>query len=614
MKPAHTRSIVTALFAAAALSAFASGQTPPLQMCLTTAADFSPIHPSTTFPDNLREISCAFALGDSESFGTLTSIWTAIDVGDVAPPNYEIARTDTPLKNMKRGRFRYSQDGPMPAGRYKLDVLADGKPWQSLEFTVVPAAEPMALRKPADLFPLEKGKRWSYDFVQESGKGAKVSLPGIEPDAQGRCHATVIMTVDKTEAHGTHIQIRRNDELVAEEWWKVGAKGLSATQRKIGGELIKLDPPQILWALPLKSPAQWSYSPKDGSFTQNYSMWGPLPVRGPNGDQPGYVVAIEQPSSIGKVSVERDFIPGFGLTREVIISAINGEMMSRQEMSITGASTVAISKVSSSTSSAASPTAPIRFESDFSKALERANSEGKPLMLEFYSPKCAFCTKMAKEVHPDPKVAALANGLVWARINQDESAGAQLSRQFNGGATPTYMAVAQDGKTVYYRFSDAVSVDGFVENLSAIAVSPDQYLPVIEKFKNGEQPNDQAKLILARGTLREANMDLARMVLTKLADDDPTNKSEIVDDVLILSGHVDNALWTDDGAASAKNSWMRIVKEFPKSDRAPDAVFYLSELFREAGPKDKGKALEKLLTTYPANVDIGAAAKILEGN
>ena len=351
MRTAALHSITILIVLALAVATARGAQTPPLQMCLATAADFSPIYPATSFPNNLREVSCAFALDEDESFGTLTSIWTAIDVGDVAPPNYEIARADTPVKSMKRGRFRYSQDGPMPVGKYRLDVLADGKPWHSLEFTVVAAAEPVAIKKPADLFPLEKGKAWSYDFVQESGKGAKITIPGAQSDDQGRFHANVTMTVDKTEPHGTHIEIRRNGELVAEEWWKLGAKGLSATQRKIGDELIKLEPPQTLWALPLQTPTQWTYAPKDGSFTQTYSMWGPLPVRGPSGDQPGYIIAIEQPSSVGKLSVERRLIPGYGLTDEIIISAVNGEMVSRQEMSLSSA---VAADPSASSSSAAS--------------------------------------------------------------------------------------------------------------------------------------------------------------------------------------------------------------------------------------------------------------------
>src|SRR5688500_16353760 len=84
------------------LSSSAGPQSPEpgskrLHMCLATAADWSPIYPTTVFPANMRELHCAFHLNDNEKFQTLTSIWIAVDVGEAAPPNYEMARTDTAL-------------------------------------------------------------------------------------------------------------------------------------------------------------------------------------------------------------------------------------------------------------------------------------------------------------------------------------------------------------------------------------------------------------------------------------------------------------------------------------------------------------------------------------
>jgi hypothetical protein len=80
--------------------------------------------------------------------------------------------------------------------------------------------------------------------------------------------------------------------------------------------------------LPLKAPAKWGYRPKDKSYEQKYSMWGPVPVKAPGGETPGFVVLVEQ----GNTTVERHFVPGVGLVREVIIVALGDEMASRQEM------------------------------------------------------------------------------------------------------------------------------------------------------------------------------------------------------------------------------------------------------------------------------------------
>ena len=303
-----------------------------LQLCLAAASDYSPIYPTRTFPSTTTELIAVFQLGDGESYKTLTSTWIAVDVGDAAPQNYQIATGKLSLKGQKIGRFRYSQPKPLPTGKYRLDVTADGKPWQSAEFKVVPAGKGLALQNPQDLLPLTKGQIWKYRFVQEAGKGAKITTPGITLNADGKLRATVTLTVAGIDQAGAHIELRRNDVLVFEEWWQLGQKGLAATKRKKDNKVTVLDPPQILLPWPLESPRTWHYEPRDKSFKQRYQMWGPLPVKGPNGKVPGYVIVVQQPPQSPRVTVERHFMPGVGILNEVIIQAIGGKMLSRQEM------------------------------------------------------------------------------------------------------------------------------------------------------------------------------------------------------------------------------------------------------------------------------------------
>ena len=94
---------------------------------------------------------------------------------------------------------------------------------------------------------------------------------------------------------------------------------------------VELDPPQVMWALPLTT-RSWTYKAGDGSFSQAYEMWGPVPVKGPDGEVPGYVVAATQSTILGLTTLERRFIPGFGMVREVTIMAAGGNLISRQEL------------------------------------------------------------------------------------------------------------------------------------------------------------------------------------------------------------------------------------------------------------------------------------------
>ena len=304
-----------------------------LELALGAAADYSPVYPTRTVPATARELTAVFRLGEGEAYRTLTGTWIAVDVGDVAPPNYEIATTDLRANGAgDRGRFRYEQPGPLPVGRYRLDVAADGRPWRSVEFIVVPGTPDVDVPGPDGLLPLTPGRSWTYAFVQEPGEGATVSMPGVRPDAEGRLRASVTLTVLGGEDAGTHVEWRRNGVQALEEWWRLSPSGLVATRRKPGDEIIDLDPPQLLLPFPLAAPQSWTYEAADGSSAQSNQVWGPVPVAGPDGNAPGYIVLTKEPPQSPVVSAERHFLPGVGLVREVIVQALDGRTVSRTEM------------------------------------------------------------------------------------------------------------------------------------------------------------------------------------------------------------------------------------------------------------------------------------------
>jgi len=219
---------------------------------------------------------------------------------------------------------------------------------------------------------------------------------------------------------------------------------------------------------------------------------------------------------------------------------------------------------------------------------------------------------MEAEVYPEPEIGDLSARLVWVRLDQGKDEGGRLVQELKGGATPTYMAIGHDGKTVYYRFSDALGKEGFLHNLSLITFSPEEYRKAAEN-PEARLPTAEELLVLAKGALVKGEIDGARRTLEGIVAKDPGNASGLADDALVLWGSVENAAWTDEGAKKAREIWTRVVNDFPTSDRAADAVFFLAGLFREVGPKDGGQALESLLAEYPRGVDVARARKIIGG-
>jgi len=305
-----------------------------LVTCLAADANHEPIWPTKIFPVSGKQMVCIFRLGEDESFTKLTSRWIAVDVGDAAPANTLIAQADLDLQGQKTGRFRYSQSGALPVGKYRLDVLADSKPWKSLDFEVAPDPKPLPIVKPEDLLPLTEGQTWTYDFVQESGPGGKVSAAGEKLDSDGKLRAIVTITVGKTDEVGSEIVVKRNGKTMTREWWKLDAEGLVAIQRKTDAEVLRLDPPQPLLPLTSDTYYSWSYAPNDRAFSQTGQLWTSLPIKSPSGENPGFLSVIEQPTPLGKVTVERRFVPVVGMVHETVTSSLGPRLLSRQTMTL----------------------------------------------------------------------------------------------------------------------------------------------------------------------------------------------------------------------------------------------------------------------------------------
>jgi len=330
------------------LAPSAQGQPAPaasLDLCLAAAADGSCVYPTRVFRSPTTAVVVVYQVAKGES-QPLTARLTIVDVGGAFPANAVISKQDMRPGGLGRGILTF-MGPPLPMGKYRVDVTAGGKAWKSLEFAVTAAGAAPDITRPEDLLPLATGKAWTYAWVQEAGKtgkvvppgptpgiGEKVGLSGIAPDADGKSRATVTLTAASTDQAGTRIETRRAGALVFEEWWRLDERGWTVTQRKGPLGIAVLDPPQVLLPRSLTTPQEWTYEPTNKSFRQTYRMWGPFPVRGPQGETPGYVVLVEQPSPLATTTVERHFLRGVGMIREVSITAVGSEMVSHTELAL----------------------------------------------------------------------------------------------------------------------------------------------------------------------------------------------------------------------------------------------------------------------------------------
>jgi thioredoxin-related protein len=87
-----------------------------------------------------------------------------------------------------------------------------------------------------------------------------------------------------------------------------------------------------------------------------------------------------------------------------------------------------------------------KFGTDYKAALEQAKKEGKPTVLVFSAVWCPPCQAMKKDVYPSKEVAALHDKFVWAYLDVDEEANAEVSRKYGVQGIPHVQFLDSSGK------------------------------------------------------------------------------------------------------------------------------------------------------------------------
>jgi thiol:disulfide interchange protein len=115
-------------------------------------------------------------------------------------------------------------------------------------------------------------------------------------------------------------------------------------------------------------------------------------------------------------------------------------------------------------------TVEVKWEKDLPSALERARTEDKPVLVNFYADWCVWCKRLESTTFRDANVATvLQNRVVPLSLDVDGS-GKQLSNEYRVDGLPTIVVLDAGGREIG-------RIPGYM--------SPENFLATVEGFLEG---------------------------------------------------------------------------------------------------------------------------------
>jgi hypothetical protein len=174
------------------------------------------------------------------------------------------------------------------------------------------------------IFPTAEGTTWNYEFV---GERQSESLDLTEPNEEEHFAVTYRLGgVEKIDNRDLRrFEIYRDGALESVDLIAIEESGIVCPARTNDkAVLTKLNPPQQMLALPLKTGTTWNFDGTIGEtkVSQHYEIAGEQDVDVPAGKFRAWRIHCQQ-SSPSPATIDRWFVPGTGFVK--VETAVNGE-------------------------------------------------------------------------------------------------------------------------------------------------------------------------------------------------------------------------------------------------------------------------------------------------
>jgi hypothetical protein len=325
------RSSLPVVLLAAFLSFARGAAAQNVQLALDGAADLSPVYPTTKIPANAR-VFVAIIMFPDQAHHLIDTLMSPVAATGEFTARKQGETQAIAVADKSRVLLRYFFESDLPVGKWRLTVTLDDKPCGATDFDVVPAVAPLKIASPVALAgSLLPGTEWTsaVQLLEEPRPGLKLTLPGVKASADGWLRTTTVRKVVGTDKDGTRIDNYQNGKLTGSSWNLVTDKGIAISKMVADGHTSSADPPELMLASPgaeFHKSWLWHDKKQPPASGHQFQMWGPLPLKTPNGEASGYVMLQKIPNesdpSVIDGSTETGVVPGLGVVYTVGIESI----------------------------------------------------------------------------------------------------------------------------------------------------------------------------------------------------------------------------------------------------------------------------------------------------
>jgi thiol:disulfide interchange protein len=108
-----------------------------------------------------------------------------------------------------------------------------------------------------------------------------------------------------------------------------------------------------------------------------------------------------------------------------------------------------ISLSCSNSSQTSYSSSPIKWETDYQTALQKAAQSNKPIVVDLYADWCHWCKRLDEDVWSDNDIVAFSKGQVYLKLNVQESEdGRRLVEKFKVRGYPTVLILNYRGEEI----------------------------------------------------------------------------------------------------------------------------------------------------------------------